>query len=976
LPVVVARESASGGNSLDGALAVGQSTRRTIMRANTLLSVCLLACCLAGRSPAADVPPPKGTLWQPYRITPRAGAQHVSLDGPWQLSHRDAPIDAVADLAPRSKWIRADVPSTVQWALHRAGLLPHPYEHLNSKQYSWVDEKVWYYRRTIELPAGCKDQFLFLCFDGVDYFSRVWFNGELLGRHEGMFAGPVAEVSRLARPGQPNEIVVEVKAGNFGNKQHFKAEKIGPIIKPWVLAGGLGAETFFPLGIWRGVRIEMVPHGHIERPMLVTESADAQAARLVLSLELFDQSHSLKQTLHAFKHTEMQTVSPFNNAWTAKPSPARFELAVRIADKSTGAVAAQEAFALETLVGRNAVRRSFQVARPKLWWPNAMGDPNLYRVTLTLRRDGAEVDRIEFDYGMRTIQTRPTAGPTLPDRYANWQFVVNGRPLFVKGMNWMPADILLDLPAERYRWLLGMAKAAGIQLIRIWGGGLLETEEFYAACNELGLMVWQDFPIGNQDTPDWPQDVWEAQVMQTIFRLRNHPALVLYCGGNEFNAYSFGNTASIGVLERSVADFDPTRLWRRTSPDAGSLHTYPDMDPTWYAPMYRYVPYISETGMHNIPDPQSMREVVDAAEFARPLSGMFTKQFPKEHPDLIHHFVEYQPSRVPRMLSRASHIDDMRAPTLESLSEGTQIGAGEFYQIFSEGMQANWPHTGGLMPWVFKRPWPVIAIMLVDGMGHPTAPYYFLKRTYEPTHVMIDLPQLIWAKGERVPVRAAVLHAPAAPAEGLQLSVRVLDPRFADHWKQSRPVALKPGPSVEHVELGEFTIPDAWDDKFFFLLAELRAGDGRLVSRSVYWPRCLARMSDAAVLAKYRAAPRPTLTLENGPWLKPQVAAGPTTLEAAIAGQRTLASDRSQLTLRVRNAGSRPAVNLRLNISGTKRSFYATDNFLWLEPGESRDLDLQVLWRDPPTRNAATLTVGAWNATSIELPLSATADPR
>ena len=112
------------------------------------------------------------------------------------------------------------------------------------------------------------------------------------------------------------------------------------------------------------------------------------------------------------------------------------------------------------------------------------------------------------------------------------------------------------------------------------------------------------------------------------------------------------------------------------------------------------------------------------------------------------------------MLSRASHIADMSAPSLESISEATQIGAGEFYQIVSEQMQANYPITTGLMPWVFKRPWPVVAIMLADYFGQPNAPYYFLKRTYEPTHIAVKLPEIIWAAGEKMPINVAVTHAP------------------------------------------------------------------------------------------------------------------------------------------------------------------------------------------------------------------------
>jgi beta-mannosidase len=949
---------------------MGEGSPNESLQILLLVAIVGLAASLALAAEANPQPSAEPTLWQPYRITPRVGEQHISLDGPWQLCHRDAAITGSSDLAKQDKWIPATVPTSVQWALHRAGLLPHPYEHLNSKQYSWVDEKVWYYRKTVDIPAVASGQLVFLSFDGIDYFARVWFNGKLLGRHEGMFGGPVAEVGELLRPGQPNEIVVEVKAANFGNKKDFTSRRLGPIIKPWVLAGGVGAEAFFPLGMWQSARIDIVPAAHLERPFLVTRSADSQQATLSLSVELFDGSHSLKHELHSWKNKATQPVDPFRNAWMAKPASAKFTVVVRLEEKATGRLAAQETFTPETIAGRNAVKHSFQFACPKLWWPNGMGESPLYRVKLTLLADGSPVDRLEFDYGIRTVQTVPTAGTPMPDRFANWQFVVNGRPLFVKGMNWMPADILLDLPAERYRWLLGMARNQGVQLIRIWGGGLLETEEFYAACNELGLMVWQDFPVGNQDTPDWPQDVWEAQVMHNIFRLRNHPALVLYCGGNEFNPYSFGNAATIGIVERNVALFDSTRVWRRTTPDEGSLHVYPNMDPTWYATTYRYIPYIAETGIHNIPDPRSMREVVDPAEFARPLSGMLDKNFPKEHPDLMHHFVEYQASRVPQMLSKASHIDDMNAPTLEALAEGTQIGGGEFYQIVSDVMQANWPVTSGLMPWVFKRPWPVIAIMLVDGLGHPTAPYYFLKRTYEPTHVAVKLPELLWAKGESLPIRAAVIHAPPT-TKRLQLSVEILDPALKRVWQQRQWVNAMSGPSVENVELGSFRIPDSFEEHFFFVVAELRNARGRLVSRSVYWPRCLARMSDEAFRTKYRASPQPTPIFDKGPWLKPQVAAIPTSLDASLVEVRDASPDRSRVVLRVRNTGDQPAVNVRVDIAETRCSYYGDDNFFWLAPGESRDLAFDVLWREPATRGAARLGVSAWNAGRKTLPLAA-----
>jgi hypothetical protein len=136
-------------------------------------------------------------------------------------------------------------------------------------------------------------------------------------------------------------------------------------------------------------------------------------------------------------------------------------------------------------------------------------------------------------------------------------------------------------------------------------------------------------------------------------------------------------------------------------------------------------------------------------------------------------------------------------------------------------------------------------------------------------------------------------------------------------------------------DFGNFIIPDNFEDTFFFLVAELRDGKRQLVSRSVYWPRCLLRMSDEVFRRKYRAAPQPAITLDKGPWLKPQTVAQPTSLTAELVEHRQTASNRSRLRLRVSNTGKKPAFNTRIDIEAAPRAFYASDNFFWLAPGAS-----------------------------------------
>ncbi|MCY7351294.1 MAG: beta-mannosidase, partial [Cytophagaceae bacterium] len=460
---------------------------------------------------------PETKLWQPYRITERPGAQHVDLSGGgWELSHTDAPVNDLKQ--PRKDVFQTTVPNSIHWSLFKAGKLPHPYAHKNSELYKWTDEKAWYYRKTFPTPANAGGNLVFLCFDGVDYFAKVWVNDSLVGVHEGMFGGPTVEISRLLKPGSPNELVVEVRAGNWGNKATdyeslprtasgerdyskrtgYNPRASGKIIKPWVISGGSGGEAFFSVGMWQGVRLETVPPFHLERPYLTTKSIGTRQATLHLSCEVFAESHSLKYQLHPWNNTQIHHHD--GRVPGTVPSNAKLTVLIELRDRDGRVVLSQEK-PFAAFKGRTWLEEDLTVNDPRLWHPNGLGEANLYSVSVTLKKEGQPVDQLRFTTGIRTIERVPTSGPRYSDRWEAWQFVVNGRKLFVKGMNFTPQDILLDLSKERYRWTLEAAQKAGVQLIRIWGGGLLETDYLYEICNELGIMVWQDFPIGNQDTP-------------------------------------------------------------------------------------------------------------------------------------------------------------------------------------------------------------------------------------------------------------------------------------------------------------------------------------------------------------------------------------------------------------------------------------------------------------------------------------------
>ena len=907
--------------------------------------------CVYAQDPAKTV-----NLESPYYVFPRSGAQHVDLSPDWKLTSVDSPVESLTALSG-GEWIDVAEPTSVQMAFFKAGILPEPYANLNSELYHPLEQKVHYYRKSFSTPRHGAADHVILTFDGIDYASKVWLNGTLLGKHEGMFGGPSIKVNDyLKTDGSQNELVVEVKSANYQFPE-YKGRTPKRFVRTWFFSND-NVTPFFHMGMWNGVRLDVLPYYHLERPFLATRSISGGKATVDFTTEIFTGKNSKDYILHNW-HNHQASAAARQNV-IAKDA---LKVIVRLFDGDKEAYV--RSFDAVAVNGRCWLEESFELDNPKLWWPNGMGpstgsgtghgNRDYYRAKVELLVNGQKTDEIGFDFAVRTIDHVRSAGVRLEDRWNDWQFVVNGEKIFVKGMNWLPLDAISDLSYEKYEWALRAARDMGVQVLRIWGSGYFETEAFYDICKKYGIMVWQDFTIANSDTPEWPQDVWEAQACQNIFRLRNQPALAVWCGGNEFNPYCLGNAASIGIIERNLKEFDPTRPFWRTTPDGGSDHLYPDFDPNHYKD-YINMPYVAETGIHTMSSARNNRKIIAPEDFKN-LGGMYEPEFKTTHPDFVHHFAEYSPGRVPRMLSRASHIDDISDPLYENVVEAAQVGAGEFYQIMSESLQSNYPVTTGVMPWVLRRPWPVVAaIQLLDYYGQPTAPYYFLKRTYEKTHVVVDLPRMLFAPGDSFPLKANVLNgAEAKPFEG-RISLRILDDKFKELASAAKGVSVPAGTSVTKTELGEFNIPQTYHEKYFFIVAELSDGSGKVVSRSVYWPRTIKQMENPEYYGEYLNETPIWPTLEKGPWLKPTVAASKTKLAVSPF---TKMEDGSCI-LTITNKGNYPSPMTIVDVNDG--IFYTSDNFFWLEPGESREIRVVIKEGSVGKVSPLKVTIASWNA--------------
>lgn len=911
-------------------------------------------------------------LNQPYYIEPRKN--HLDLCGEWLLTYSDTETDNPVDI----NWkLTAHVPQSVYWSLFENGILPHPYEKCNSKLYHWVDEKVWYYKKKFNFPKTSKDYIAFLCADGAAYYTRVWINGRLLGHHEGMFGGPFAQIEEYINNGAENEIIFEIKACNYGQKETWNSwnpQKENTQIVPWNIARDSVTSNgdFIVLGLWKGVRIEVLHKTHMSRPYLVTDNITPDYAKLNLTLEITD--GSIKE-LDIYQDYQFNNdYLSFHSGLTGLKKDKSVHLKIELIEKKSAQVAysAQHQIDLLDYQKSGMEPRYYEcqffeceiaIDNPKLWYPNTLGTPFLYEVKLTLYHENKVLDTLSFDYGIRTVGMCQTAGERYKTRWDQFQFIINGTPIFLKGMNWAPIDFLYKIDPKDYEWTLMLVKNAGIELLRVWsGGGTPETDEFYQICDRLGIMVWQDNFIANMDTPNWPQDVLQTQVCMNLYRLRNHPSLVIHCGGNEFNPYSFGNAASMFVIERNIQDLDPSRPFKRTTADRGSAHIYRDMEPTWYRRIYHQLPFVGESGIHSFPNIKSLRQLISADETQRPLDTIMDESFRDTHPELLNHFSEYVPERIPRMLSRASQINKIAGISLTGLAEATQIASCEFYQIMIEAMRENYPVTAGIMPWVFKRPWTTVAIQLVDGLGEPIAPYYYVKNAYRSVLPIVSLPRLAWAPGETIDLNAKIIYDGSNSFDAV-FTLKIYDSHFAVVLSISKQVIVNE--YLTNILTEPFTLPQDFTDCFFFITAEIRQ-EGTLTARSVYWPKCLSGLTSKEVFDTYTTSPQPNFFFDKDPYLKNQVEQAPQSKLGCHIEMISKSNEIAFVALTVENLTKTPAFPISITVLNDKTLLYAEDNYFMLDSSEKRLLNMEVrLISDGIT--ALDFEVTAWNTDTIHL---------
>ncbi len=444
-----------------------------------------------------------------------AGA--LSLNGTWQLTHAEGlPLMSAdqftrADLKGR-KLMAAAVPAPIHQVLMEAGLLEDPNIGLNSLRARWVEEMFWIYRHTFVAPEEAASQRAWLVFERLEFEATVWLNGEEIGKHATAFRPARFEVTGKLKPGE-NLLVVKVSVGLHSVADKPAAEYLGGtemdvLTKrhwrrtPQYQSGWDWNPRLINVGIVGDVRLEWTPGPRLDQVTVFAIPNDDLTQAVMHVRATVDSATETTGTLRA---KIVETGQEVEAAVTLAPGESRHEVTLTL-------------------------------AQPRLWWPVGQGEQALYTVEVTFET-GEETQTARRRTGVRKVEMDQSPHPEA-GRYCI--LTVNNRPIFCKGGNWVPPDLMYStVTRERHRELIDLALEANFNLLRIWGGGLYMDHEFCEMCDEAGVLLWHDFIFAcikyPGDDPEFLREV-RREVTHVVRELAHHPSLVVWCGNNEIEA--------------------------------------------------------------------------------------------------------------------------------------------------------------------------------------------------------------------------------------------------------------------------------------------------------------------------------------------------------------------------------------------------------------------------------------------------------
>ncbi len=668
-----------------------------------------------------------------------------------------------------SEWRQIDVPGDINAALLKYGDVPDPHYDTQAQESYWITAKEWWYKNTFDVDKDAIES-AELCLEGVDGHADVWLNGVFLGTMKNAFRLFRFDAASLLQE-KENQLLVRFHSLD----QFFEGPREGKLTgwpgkrcfirKPqfnfgwdWALplpSLGLAGNVWLELNHQRKlVDVAVTPHCNGRVDFEIEVSKAARDSGYTVDIELEGYGENLRHRI------EGCIIAPYtgHGVTAESASKARYKSCC-----------------------------SLKIEDPRLWFPNGYGEQALYKFSVSLNVNAEVVDCYRGQVGLR--ESRIYEKPFVNGRENGFSFGIelNGEAIFCKGANWVPLELCPGtIKDEQYDFYLRKAKEANFNMIRVWGGGIYEHKRFYELCDELGIMVWQDFMFASGGYPvDYLRDEIIIEAEYQIKRLRNHSSIVLWCGCNE-DVYSWSYP---GENSGGAQEDDGVFNECNAENDKWSVDRLKD-DPQIYSMILRGltsrhglgVPYIesspqSRDDCGNIPSsgnshiscwkyallqspdhPEEFREHFEQvcsfnSEFCiqGPCSENAIRKFMAQknywppnaswtyHIQLGHRDIPHHEQTMLIAEGILGQIDSLATYVKYGQTVHLEMMRSEF-----ESARRDRPDSGGTMVWMLNDCWPTANWSIIDYSRTPKPAYYAAKRSCEP------LLPIIFSRGGKI----------------------------------------------------------------------------------------------------------------------------------------------------------------------------------------------------------------------------------
>ncbi|MFH1239449.1 MAG: glycoside hydrolase family 2 TIM barrel-domain containing protein [bacterium] len=795
-------------------------------------------------------------------------------------------------------WLKATVPGTVLTTLVNNGIYPDPYFNINNTVIpeSLARNSYWY-RLEFSLPVGqpSDGQQIWLNFDGINYKAEVWLNGKRIADLIGMFKRNIINVSSDVILNGKNCLAVKITPPLHPGLPTSKNGGDGTIGRDVTMQSTIGWDWNQPVrdrnaGMWEDVYISTTGPVAIRNPHVITDLPlpATKPAALKISAELVNatdqtQTGELKGAIENLEFVQTVTLAPNET---------------------------------KEIVFSTTSYRQLIINDPRLWWPNGYGRQELYNLKLAFNTAlGSISDNSETRFGIREITSDIPSG-------MERVFYVNGKRVFCQGGNWVVTDMMLRYQSwrvakKRYYDEIRYAKEANLTMIRVWGGGIAERDEFYDACDEYGILVMQDFWItgdcngrygGDRGYPDDHQLFLDC-AKDTIKMLRNHPSLAFWCGGNETRAPYDIETA---LKDDFIPNLDGTRVFVVASDEDG-LHGHGPynfiQNPTPHG-------FTTELGAYDIPPIESMRKMFKPEEL-----------WPKSNKAWVYHntFKGLDPyHKVVNDYGMANNIEDY-------CLKAQLVNYNIYRTLFEAWLRKKWDNASGVLLWKYNSVWPSLIWQLYDWYLEPNAGYYSTKIACEPLHIQ-------WSSNDNT---VYLVNNTYQTYKNLNCRVSVYNFNLEEIFSRSVKVDAEADSVNRLLTIG--MLPKLTNVYFVKLL--LTDESGKIISQNFYWE---------SINSSFRE-------MKKLPKVKPIVSA---TLESI--------GDYYLVKANLRNNSKNLAFFIRLKIETDGKEevlpFYAGDNYFSLLPEEEREITIEFHKEDLRKKHPR-LVISGWNVMKQEVAL-------